>query len=224
LCEVRLGTCAASPLTPCCRGRSSAVGEEEEGAGGKGGDDDYRFVYLGPRGTATPLHHDVLCSCRLVPPGSEYSTSCHAIYAEEVKGYAWWRIKMGLQRRAMARIAEAGREQPSVPRSHTDQGTFEVMTDPHTSKTPHTTACRGSWSANIAGVKRWWLFPPSESAKLYSRPGPGQGGQPALPADVIHASPDPERFPLAKHAKAIEVSACQWAPEGRGVVVGGVLR
>jgi hypothetical protein len=38
--------------------------DEKEGKGkGKGRRrDDYRFLYLGPAGSRTPLHHDVLCS------------------------------------------------------------------------------------------------------------------------------------------------------------------
>jgi len=57
----------------------------------RGSEDDYRFVYLGPAGTSTPLHHDVLLSY--------------------------------------------------------------------------------SWSANVAGCKRWTLFPPSETHKLLDRTG-----------------------------------------------------
>ncbi|CAM9862762.1 unnamed protein product, partial [Discosporangium mesarthrocarpum] len=55
------------------------------------GRDDYRFVYMGPRGSWTPLHHDVLNSY--------------------------------------------------------------------------------SWSFNISGRKRWILFPPGETPKLYDRCG-----------------------------------------------------
>nr|CDS27155.1 JmjC domain containing protein 4 [Hymenolepis microstoma] len=61
-------------------------------------DDDFRFVYIGPKGTWTPLHADVYCSF--------------------------------------------------------------------------------SWSANIIGLKRWWIFPPGEEKKLT---GPNGG---SLPADI----------------------------------------
>ncbi|KAL5966661.1 2-oxoglutarate and iron-dependent oxygenase JMJD4, partial [Taenia solium] len=61
-------------------------------------DDDFRFVYIGPRGTWTPLHTDVYCSY--------------------------------------------------------------------------------SWSANIVGCKRWWVFPPGEEKKLLL----SHGGQ--LPPDI----------------------------------------
>lgn len=36
--------------------------DDNGGVGGKGRVDDYRFLYLGPAGSRTPLHHDVLCS------------------------------------------------------------------------------------------------------------------------------------------------------------------
>jgi hypothetical protein len=52
-------------------GRATAPSREPEpepdgvssAAADKGRVDDYRFVYLGPRGSWTPLHHDVLASC-----------------------------------------------------------------------------------------------------------------------------------------------------------------
>lgn len=36
--------------------------DEGKGGGPKRRADDYRFLYLGPAGSCTPMHHDVLCS------------------------------------------------------------------------------------------------------------------------------------------------------------------
>jgi hypothetical protein len=80
--------------------------------------DDFRFCYMGPRGTMTPLHHDVLASY--------------------------------------------------------------------------------SWSANIAGTKRWYFFPEGEERKLTDARG-------ELLADVRHAVAEADRFPEAGAARCVVV-------------------
>jgi len=42
---------------------SSASGAEAAAPAAPAAPDDYRFLYLGPKGSATPPHFDVLCSC-----------------------------------------------------------------------------------------------------------------------------------------------------------------
>ncbi|KAM3177503.1 hypothetical protein ACTXT7_004430 [Hymenolepis weldensis] len=76
-------------------------------------DDDFRFVYIGPKGTWTPLHTDVYCSY--------------------------------------------------------------------------------SWSANIIGLKRWWILPPGEEKKLI---GPNGGSLPPDISDRKFAKPGSENSDL----------------------------
>ena len=64
---------------------------------------------------------------------------------------------------------------------------------------PHTDVVLSySWSANVAGCKRWVLFPPSETHKLLDRSGR------RLARDVSSAEADGD-FPSLGGARHVEV-------------------
>ena len=57
-----------------------------------------------------------------------------------------------------------------------------------------------SWSTNVAGRKRWWLFPPEQTALLFGRGGEERA---ETPFDVRRV--DPLEFPNFARARPLVV-------------------
>ncbi|KAI0647074.1 Clavaminate synthase-like protein [Trametes meyenii] len=57
-----------------------------------------------------------------------------------------------------------------------------------------------SWSTNIAGCKRWWLFPPEQTPFLFRK-----GGEEHLETAFDVRDVDPESYPLFERARPIVV-------------------